>query len=140
MIDFILGLIVIIGIGLFVASIWQFLQTKQFLGASVRSQATVIENRLVQSGNAKESSMMYQPVMKYQVSDKTLTFSPNYKSNPAAYQIDEQVAIAYNPTNPQDVRLLTYWGLYLASIILMAFALPMLVIAGGYFLFKFQLL
>ncbi|WP_418360822.1 DUF3592 domain-containing protein [Sphingobacterium detergens] len=79
---------------------------------------------------------MYKPLLQYQLNGKVQTFSPNTSSNPPAYRIGEKVTLIHDPKNADDVRILSYWGVYLASNILLAFALPMLLIGGGYFLFK----
>lgn len=136
MTDLIIGGLLLLGIGLFIGAIWQYTKTKTLLHTGTRTEATVIENVLVESESDHGTSMMYQPIMEYVVNGVQQKYVATVKSNPPSYAIGERVAIIYAEDNPQDVRIVSYWGLHLASIILLAFAMPMLTICGGYFLFK----
>lgn len=138
MTDSILGGLFLLGIGLLILAIWQYGKTKILLRTGVRTEATVTENLLVESDHGK--SMMYQPIMEYLVNGITQKYVSTMKSNPPAYAIGEKVAVIYAADNPQDARIVSYWGLHLTSIISLAFAMPLLTICGGYFLFKFGLI
>lgn len=138
MTDSILGGLFLLGIGLLILAIWQYGKTKILLRTGVRTEATVTENLLVESDHGK--SMMYQPIMEYRAKGITQKYVSTMKSNPPAYAIGEKVAVVYAADNPQDARIVSYWGLHLTSIISLAFAMPLLTICGGYFLFKFGLI
>lgn len=140
MTDLIIGGLLLLGIGLLVMAIWQYTKTKTLLHTGIRTEATVVENVLVESVSDQGTSMMYQPIMEYVVNGIRQKYVATMKSNPPSYTIGEKVTIIYTETDPQDVRIVSYWGLHLASIILLAFAMPILTICGGYFLFKVGLI
>ncbi|MBD1432406.1 hypothetical protein H8B06_06185 [Sphingobacterium sp. DN00404] len=81
-------------------------------------------------------SIMYAPLLEYDVKGERKTYTPNARAIPPAYDIGEKVPIVYSAKNYQNVRIVSYWGIYLGSNILLAFSLPMLLIGAGYFLFK----
>ncbi|MEI2271733.1 DUF3592 domain-containing protein [Sphingobacterium sp. ML3W] len=126
-------ILLLIGLALLVMGILAFLSSRRLNVNGYTVEATVVENI---PSHESEGGTMYTALMEYHIGDKIKTFSPNARSNPPAYNIDEKVRLIYDPNNANDVRILSYWGLYLGSIILLAFALPMLLIGSGYFLFK----
>jgi len=126
-------ILLLIGLALLVTGILSFIGSRRLNTGGYTVEATVVENI---PSHESEGGTMYTPLMVYHIGDKKKTFSPSARSNPPAYNIDEKVRLIYAPDNTDDVRIQSYWGLYLGSIILLAFALPMLVIGGGYFLFK----
>lgn len=126
-------ILLLIGIALLVTGILSFIGSRRLNAGGYTVEATVVENI---PSRESEGGTMYTPLMEYHIGDKKKTFSPSTRSNPPAYNIDEKVRLIYDPDNADDVRIQSYWGLYLGSIILLAFALPMSLIGGGYFLFK----
>jgi hypothetical protein len=49
--------------------------------------------------------------------------------------VGEEADVIYDPGHPERARLIGYWGLFIASIILAAVAAPFLVIGSGYFVY-----
>ena len=139
MTDLINGFIFILGLGLLLASIFLFLRTQKFMQSAIRTDAVLIENKMVQSSDKdnRSGSWMYQPVLEYEVNGKKMTFSPNVKSNPPQYNLNEKVQVMYDPNVPDKAQIIGYYHLFLGSIICMLFGLPMFVTTLGYFLFKF---
>lgn len=132
--------LLILGLVLLGFSIAQYIKTKKMMATAIYGDATVIENRLVTSRDDRGSSILYQPVMEIKYKDKTFSYSPNFRSNPATYKIGEQVPVVFEASDPQSARIVSYWGIHLATLILMIFALPMITIGGGYVLFKYGLI
>ncbi len=126
------AILLILGGALLVLGILSYSSSRRLIMNGAKIESTVIENIPVRGS---EGGTMYKPLLEYQLNGKVQTFSPNASSNPPAYRIGEKVTLIYDG-NTGDLRILSYWGVYLASNVLLAFALPMLLIGGGYFLFK----
>ncbi|NQD71468.1 DUF3592 domain-containing protein [Sphingobacterium shayense] len=134
------GLLVLIGLALVALGIQMFLSSRQFREAGIRTFATVSDNIAMESRDNSGTSIMYAPLLEYIVNGEKKTYTPNARSNPPAYNIGEKVPIVYSPKNHQNVRIISYWGIYLGSNILLAFGMPILVIGCGYFLFKWGII
>ncbi len=48
----------------------------------------------------------------------------------------ENIPVRYSPKNSSNVRIVSFWGIYLGTNILLILGLPMFMIGSGYFLFK----
>lgn len=127
------AIVLIIGISLLVLGVKSFVNSRKFISDGNKVEATVIENI---PSRSNKGSIMYTPLIEYNIKGNTKNFSPNARANPPAYNIGEKIMLVYQPENAKDVRILSYWGVYLGSNILLAIGLPMLLIGGGYFLFK----
>lgn len=130
------GILVLIGLILLVSGVRLFQSSRKFLETGIKTKATVIENIPVQSYDHTQTYNLYAPLLEYDVKGKKETYTPSTRSNPPAYDIGEKVTIVYSQKNPKDVRIVSYWGIYIGSNIFLALGLPMLLIGGGYFLFK----
>lgn len=126
-------ILLIIGLALLVLGIISFINARRLMTTGDLVQATVVEN-IPSRGN--EGGTMYTPLMEYSIDGSVRSFSPTARANPPAYAIGEKVSLIYDPHNSSDIRIRSYWGVYLGSNILLAVALPMILIGIGYFLFK----
>ncbi|WP_147243581.1 hypothetical protein [Chitinophaga flava] len=57
-------------------------------------------------------------------------------SSPEKWQIGETAAFIFEAGKPDTVRFLSYWGIFWWPLCLMAVAVDLLVIGGGYFLLQ----
>lgn len=130
------GVVVLLGLVLIAVGIQLFFSSRKFVANGIKTTATVIDNIALTSSDDGGTSIMYAPLLEYDVKGKKESYTPNSRSNPPAYAIGEKVPIVYSRQNYQNVRIVSYWGVYLRSNVFLAFGLPMLVIGGGYFLFK----
>ncbi len=120
-----------IGLILLAISVFKLRESLTFLRTTERAVGTVIE--LVKINGSDGDSFM--PIFKFKTSlNQEVVYSQNSSSNPPDWRIGEEVIIAYDPKNPTDARLLTYFGIFSWTIILMAVAMPLIVIGGGYHL------
>ncbi|MDF2515318.1 MAG: Protein of uncharacterized function [Sphingobacterium sp.] len=126
-------ILLLIGLALLILGVVSFSQARRLMTNGLPVQATVVENI---PSRDREGGTMYTPLIEYTIDGSVRSFSPTARSNPPAYAIGEKVSLIYDPDNGKDIRIRSYWGMYLASNILLAMALPMLLIGGGYFLFK----
>ena len=140
MADMIHAILVLIGLVLLALGIQMFFSSRKFMATGIKTEATVIDNIAMQSTDKNRTSILYAPLLEYVVKGEKKTYTPNARSNPPAYDIGEQVPIVYSPKNYQNVRIVSYWGIYLGSNILLAMGLPMLLIGVGYYLFKWGII
>lgn len=134
------GILVVLGLVLLALGVGLFISSRKFLADGIKTEATVIDNIALESTDNNRKSIMYAPLLQYDVKGEKKTYTPNARSNPPAYNIGEKVPIVYSTKNYQNVRIVSYWGIYLGSNILLAFSLPTLLIGLGYFLFKWGII
>jgi len=122
-----------IGILFLVFSLILFNRSVQFLQTGGRATATVI--RLESTSGKKNSSV--RPIFSFTtITNQEITYVHSVSSYPPAWKIGEQATIVYDQNKPERVKLLTYFGAFGWAIMLMAFAMPMIVIGGGYHLLQ----
>lgn len=126
-------ILLFIGLALLMLGIVSFSRARRLMSNGSLVLATVVENI---PSRGSEGGVMYTPLMEYSIDGSVRSFSPSAMANPPAYAVGEKINLIYDPNNNNDIRIRSYWGVYLASNILLAIALPMVLISIGYFLFK----
>ncbi len=110
----------------------QYTKTSNLLSTGTRTTATVID--LLEFHD--NDGTLYSPVFGFTDRSGTgITFETGVKSRPAAYGIGEKVSVIYDRTNTRNVMVVSFWGLYRWSVILLMIAAPLLVIGGTYLLY-----
>jgi len=110
----------------------QYNKSTYLLTRGIKTKATVVDLiRMRHTG----SDYTYKPIYEYKNKNgETITYKSNMSSRPAPYNIGDKVNIIYsNDTN--DMKIISYWGLYRWTIVLLCIAAPLLIISGGYFLY-----
>ncbi|RYZ37044.1 MAG: DUF3592 domain-containing protein [Sphingobacteriales bacterium] len=116
---------------LLVISLFLLNRSISFIRNSEKAVATVIEMETIHDSDGNT----YKPIFQYKTSTgQEFIYRKSASSSPASWQTGEQTTIAYNPNDPGEARILTYFGSFGWSIVLMAIAMPFVVIGGGYFL------
>ena len=131
MIGYLYASMLLISLVLIYFAMKQYSSTKELLNSGVKTSAEVID--LIESRD--EDGYTYKPVFEY--TDKTgskLTFESDISSSPAPYQIGDYVDIIYSQ-DTEKRKIVSFWGLYRWTIILLSIAAPFLIIGGGYFLY-----
>ena len=119
------------GIILLVISLFILKESLAFLRTSERAIGTVIELEKIDGSDGDT----FKPIFKFKTSlNQEITYRHISSSNPPGWEVGEEAIIAYDPNNPSVARLLTYFGTFSWSIVLMAIAMPLIVIGGGYHL------
>ncbi len=127
------ALLLLVGLVLMSIAGWQFRQTMKLLKNGKRTKARVLE--LVAS-RSRSDGTTYRPVFGFMTkTNQAQQFTYDVSSSPPAWKVGEEADIIYNPDRPERARLIGYWGLFIASIILAAVAAPFLVIGSGYFVY-----
>lgn len=123
----------IIGLILSYIAFDQYRKTQNLLATGTKTNATVID--LIASRG--DDGTMYSPVFEFTDRSNTKrTFKSGISSRPAAYNIGEKVKVVYNPKGHDEVKTISFWGLYRGSVILFMIAAPFLIIGGSYLLYS----
>ncbi|MEO6316434.1 MAG: DUF3592 domain-containing protein [Chitinophagaceae bacterium] len=121
------------GITLLAFSMHTLKKSLRFLKSSERATATVVAIETLGSSDGNT----YKPVFSFTTAlRKEIIYRPEVSTSPAGWVVGDQAVIAYDADAPANARLLTYFGSFRWTIILLAIAMPLLVIGGGYFLTK----
>lgn len=121
------------GIVLLLFSIYILNNAVDFIKKSEKAVATVISLEEVKDSDG----ITYRPVFKFSTPDKKeVHFRHFASSSPPAWRVGEQAGVSYDINDPDNAKLLTYFGAFGWPVILMALSMPMLVIGGGYYLSK----
>ena len=129
--------VLMVGVIILVISFVLLGESLKFLKTSERAVGTVIQ--LVKVTDS-ENTDTFEPVFKYRTAThKEYTYQYPVSSNPASWYVGEEAIIAYPPDNPAKPRLLTYWGVFTWTVILMAISMPFIIIGAGYHLAQYAL-
>ena len=127
--NYLYSILLLVGIILLLIAYLLYNKTKKLLETGVRTQAEVIE--LIR--NYDSDGDTYTPVFSYiHHTGETKTYTSKISSSPPAYDVGEIVNIVYNPDDDQELKTITFWGLYRWSIILLIAAAALIIIGGGY--------
>lgn len=123
-----LKVLVIVGcIGLIVAVGW-FIHIQQFLAGAVATQGTISQ---IVAEYDSEGDLTYTPEIQYsdQLGQRHLirTF---ISSNEGDYYVGQPMPVLYNPHNPNQATVGTFWEIYLGCILVVFLSLGAL-ISGG---------
>lgn len=108
-----------------------YYSTKDLVRTGYRTKAKVIELIEIKG----DDSSTYKPVFEY--TDRvgtSITFKSEISSRPAPYKVGDNVNIIHSEDN-EDVRIVSFWGLYRWPIFLLSLASPLFIIGGGFFLY-----
>ena len=126
------GLLFLLGTFIAYSAFVQYQKTQRLLVYGIRTTAKVID--LLVSHN--DDGITYKPVFEYTDRTRTVkTFESQVSSSPAPYAIGDTVKIIYNPKEKDDVKTVSFWGLFRWSVILSMIAAPLLIIGGSYLLY-----
>lgn len=122
-----------IGIIIFITSLFLFKKSIDFIRNGNRTTATVIELEKISDGEGTT----YKPIFKFKTfTNQEIIYKHHSSSSPASFDIGEEVSIVYNTDNPNNAKILTYFGSFIWTIVLMSISMPLIVIGGGYFITK----
>lgn len=114
-----------LGIGLYEAY-----ENRKKINDFIQTTGTVVSNTYATTSHDGTLSGAYYPVVEFTQADGTLVrFSDGIGSLPADYSVGTQVAIAYNPQNPQDARIYTWKRIWFVPALFIAIGLLPPVIA-----------
>jgi len=124
------AILLLFGLALGVWAISQYHNSNYLVRTGTITEATV-SDLLV---NYDSDGNTYTSVFTYIDKKKTpRTFTSSISSSPAPYDVGEKVKVVYNPEDFKEVKVVSYWGLYRWTVVLLCIAAPFVIIGGGYF-------
>lgn len=127
------GFFLFLGLTLAYFSFQQYQKTQHLLKNGIRTIGTVKKLVLTQD----DDGPMYSPVFEY--TDRSNThheFESKVRSRPPAYEVGEKVKLVYSRKDSNNVKVVSFWGLYSASVILAMVAAPLLIIGFSYIVYQ----
>lgn len=104
-----------------------------FMKNSERAVGTVV--RLGEK--TEDDGVYYYPVFDIRTRrNEIITYKDKTGSSPAKWQIGETAAFIFHPDRPDMIWFLSYRTLFWRPLMLLAVAVDLLLIGGGYFLFR----
>jgi hypothetical protein len=123
--------LLILGSVLFIISIVAFKFSIDLIKKGAKTSATVLELK----GDPTGASNNLTPIFLFSTKEgEQITFPGFGATSPPAFKVGEVVKIIYDVKKPTNAKVLSYFGLFGLPIVLLAVALPMIVIGGGYFI------
>ncbi|PHQ61048.1 MAG: hypothetical protein COC08_06335 [Maribacter sp.] len=132
MIEYLYSGMLLVSIVLIYFAIKQYNNTTALIIDGIKTTAKVID--LIEISG--DDGYTYKPVFEY--TDRTntnITFKSDVSSSPSPYKIGDNVNIIYSQDNDER-KVVSFWGLYRWTIILLSIASPLLIIGGGYLLYS----
>ncbi|MEX0287847.1 MAG: DUF3592 domain-containing protein [Flavobacteriaceae bacterium] len=132
MISYVYWGLLFMGLTLVSFAIYQYNKTQRLLTSGIRTTATVVE--LIEVSD--DDGVTYKPVFEFTDRNKIKQrFKSDVSSKPAAYRLQQRVKIVYNPIDLSEIKVISYWGLYRWTVILLCIAAPLIIIGGGYLMY-----
>ncbi len=132
MIEYLYGGMLVISVILIYFAIRHYNVTKNLLTDGIKTKAKVIDLIKITS----DDGYTYKPVFEYKdKANNVVTFKSDVSSSPAPYDIGDTVNMVY-AKNSDEKKIISFWGLYRWTIILLSIASPLLIIGGGYILYS----
>lgn len=120
-----------IGLILVAISVFKCRESLKFLKQTDRAEGVITRIQKITDGDGES----YKPYFTFTTADgQEVIYKHNFSSNITRWSIGDRGIIAYSPYDPGIARLVSYWGIFSWSIVLMAIAMPMIVVSVGYYL------
>ncbi len=131
MFEYLYGGMLLISIVLIYFSYRHYYSTKELINQGIKTTATVID--LIQIRG--DDGYTYKPVFKYtNRAGAEIEFKSEISSSPPAYKTGDRVQIIYSKDGDER-KVVSFWGLYRWTIVLLTIASPLLIIGGGYIMY-----
>lgn len=116
------GIFGLVGLVLLCAGIALAASTASFLASAQRTDGTVVEvtartTTTRSSDGHFRSRTSWYPTVEFTVGGRRYSFQSSTGSNPPSYKEGEGVPVAYDPDDPSDARIASFWSAFLAPLI-----------------------
>jgi len=127
------GLFIISGVALVGSGVFMFFRQRAKIRRSLPAVGVVIElmrhraegeyaREKTAAGVKIKSKYLYRPVVRFKTeTGRTIRFVASVASRPMPYQVGEQVAVIYNPDNPQEAQINRFLYLWFYVVMLIFF-------------------
>jgi len=109
-----------------------YTKTTNLISHGVKTTATV--SNLIQVNS--DDGYTYKAVFEFMDrNENSYQLTSTVSSNPPMYKVGERVKVVYNAKDPEEVKVVSFWGLYQWSVVLLCVACPLIIIGGGYLMY-----
>lgn len=127
------SIFVIVGILLLIAAVAALKRSLRFVRAGERAEGIVVRVAEVEDADGN----LYYPVFEIPTqAHGTITYRHGTSSSPANWEVGDKAVFIFDPARPESVTFLRYWRVFGWPLSLMAVAVDLLVVGGGYFLLR----
>jgi hypothetical protein len=120
-------LMALIGAGMLVVACCLYFNVRAFLGTAERAEGTVIALRRQHSSD----STTFVPVVRFQLRTRRVEFDSGAGSNPPRYTVGDKVAVLYQPANPYQAKIDSFFSLWEGPLILAGMGSVFFLIGAG---------
>jgi hypothetical protein len=115
---FVIGpIFLIVGVGLLLGFFFTLSRTRRFLASAQEARAEVVG--IKERGGGSGQSRVYYPVLRYRTQQgATKEVVSSVGSNPPRYKEGESVVVLYDPAQPGDVRIHSFFNVWVGPLVL----------------------
>ncbi|PRY65813.1 uncharacterized protein DUF3592 [Vreelandella songnenensis] len=125
--------IIMVGAGLLVVAFFLYQNSQTFVDKAASTEGTVVG--LMESRS--EDSITYRPVVQYTPENGSmLEFTSSAGSNPPNYSRGQRIEVLYDPANPANARIKSFFSLWGAPLILAGLGALCFISGAGAFVFS----
>jgi len=111
----------------------QYQKTQSLLHHGIRTVGIV--KRMVVTQD--DDGAMYSPVFEFtDRAKRDHEFKSNVRSRPPSYKVGQKVKLVYDKKDPSNVKIVSFWGLYAACVILAMVSAPLLILGFSYLVYQ----
>lgn len=133
---FLFGIFLLIGLGQLGGATFLVVDTRSDIARADKADGTVID--LIGERDS-DGDMMYYPRVRYVTrSGNPVEFTAAVGSSPPAFDIGEPVGVLYDPAEPEEARIDSFFQLWFAALVLGGIGLVFATIGGGGALVAFR--
>ena len=126
------GLVFLIGLAFTYYAIKHYKVSRRIVTAGIRTDATVIDFATIADSDGDSHAPVYEF---FDLSGERIEFESKVHHSQPSMKVGDIMEVIYNPNKHQEVKIVSYWGIYRWTIILLIFASPFLIMGGGYLLY-----
>ena len=111
---------VVLGVGLLVASAFAYRSTRTFLAGAAAAEGTIVAYA---ESRDQEGRLSYYPVVSFRAKDGQRVEFQARTGGSSRGPLGERVAVLYDPRNPHEAAINSFFSLWFAPLLLLALGL-----------------
>ncbi|HVG63679.1 MAG TPA: DUF3592 domain-containing protein [Hyalangium sp.] len=132
--SFIGPIFLVVGVGLLLGFFFAFSRTRRFLASAQEARAEVIGIK-ASAGSSRDRA--YYPVLRYRTQEgATKEVVSSVGSNPPRYKEGDSVVVLYDPAQPSDVRIHSFFNVWVGPLVLGALGVILTGVGVGLTLYR----
>jgi hypothetical protein len=125
----VVGIFLLVGLGMLGGAGYLFVDTRQDVARGAHADGIVID--LIAERDSDGDDVYYPRVRFLTPASEPMEFTGSVGSSPAAFDVGEAVAVLYNPTDPRDARIDSFFQLWFGPLVMGFLGLVFTAVGGG---------